>query len=65
MDAATVLYSFCGFCFGGIQRGQGRCHMGIYLNPSAEKFQIDRNAEIYVDKSELIMFGFAFGAEHV
>ncbi len=39
--------------------------MGIYLNPSAEKFQIDRNAEIYVDKSELIMFGFAFGAEHV
>lgn len=28
--------------------------MGIYLNPGSSKFQMSRNAQIYVDKSELI-----------
>ena len=28
--------------------------MGIYLNPDSMKFQMSRNAQIYVDKSELI-----------
>lgn len=28
--------------------------MGIYLNPTNEKFQRSLNSEIYVDKSELI-----------
>lgn len=30
--------------------------MGIYFNPSYEKFEIDLNAEIYVDKSNLIQY---------
>lgn len=30
--------------------------MGIYLNPTNEKFQRSLNSEIYVDKSELIAY---------
>ena len=30
--------------------------MGIYLNPSNEKFQRSLNSRIYVDKSELIAY---------
>lgn len=30
--------------------------MGIYFNPSNEKFEIDLNAQIYVDKSNLIQY---------
>lgn len=28
--------------------------MGIYLNPSSDKFRMSRSAQIYVDKSDLI-----------
>lgn len=30
--------------------------MGIYLNPSNEKFQMSLNSKIYVDKSGLISY---------
>jgi len=29
--------------------------MGLYLNPSAKKFQMSLDSEIYVDKSELLI----------
>lgn len=28
--------------------------MGIYINPGADQFRIDRNGQIYIDKSMMI-----------
>ncbi|MBR1743276.1 MAG: AAA family ATPase [Lachnospiraceae bacterium] len=30
--------------------------MGIYLNPEGENFEIDLHSEIYVDKTEMVLY---------